>query len=73
MALELFQTISVEGMTCPHCEANVTRNLTKLDGIAEVVADRNSAQVKITGTTINLDEIEQVITDLGYQFKGSVE
>lgn len=73
MALETFQTISVYGMTCSHCEANVTRNLTKLDGIDEVVADRNTAQVKISGTKINLDEIEQVITGLGYQFKGSVE
>ena len=73
MALELFQTIKVEGMTCPHCEASVTRSLTKLEGIDEVVADRNTAQVQISGTKINLAEIEQVITDLGYQFKGSVE
>jgi hypothetical protein len=73
MALETFQTINVEGMTCPHCEANVSRNLTKLEGIDEVVADRNTAQVKIVGTKINLDEIARVITELGYQFKGSVE
>lgn len=73
MTLEIFQTISVEGMTCPHCEANVARNLTKLDGIDEVVADRNTAQVKILGTNINLDEIARVITELGYQFKGIVE
>jgi len=73
MAHELFQTINVEGMTCPHCEANVTRNLTKLDGIDEVVADRNTSQVKIMGTKINLAEIEQVITELGYQFKESVQ
>lgn len=73
MALETFQTISVYGMTCSHCEANVIRNLTKLDGIDEVVADRNTAQVKISGTKINLDEITQIITDLGYQFKGIVE
>jgi uncharacterized protein len=72
VALELFQTISVEGMTCPHCEANITRNLTKLEGIDEVVADRNTAQVKISGIKINLAEIEQVITDLGYKFKGSI-
>jgi hypothetical protein len=45
----------------------------KLDGIDEVVADRNTAQVHISGTKINLAEIEQVITDLGYQFKESVE
>lgn len=73
MALELFQTINVEGMTCPHCEANVARNLTKLEGIDEVIADRNTAQVKILGTKINLDEIARVITELGYQFKESVE
>jgi copper chaperone CopZ len=73
MALELFQTISVEGMTCPHCEAIVARNLTKLDGIDEVVADRNTAQVKISGTNINLDEIARVITEMGYQFKGIEE
>jgi len=73
MTLELFQTINVEGMTCPHCEANVARNLTKLDGIDEVIADRNTAQVKILGSKINLDEIAGVITELGYQFKGIAE
>jgi copper chaperone CopZ len=73
MALELFQTIIVEGMTCPHCEANVARNLTKLDGIDEVVADRSTAQVKISGSKINLDEIARTITELGYQFKGIAE
>jgi len=71
MALELFQTINVEGMTCPHCEANIARCLTELDGIDEVIADRNTAQVKILGTKINLDEIARVITELGYQFKGT--
>jgi len=73
MALELFRTINVEGMTCPHCEANIARSLTELDGIEEVIADRNTAQVKILGTKINLDEIARVITELGYQFKGSVD
>lgn len=72
MTLETFQTISVEGMTCSHCEASVTRNLSKLDGIEEVVADKNTAKVKIRGSKINLAEIEQVVTDLGYQFKGRV-
>ena len=73
MTLEIFQTIRVEGMICPHCEASVTRNLTELDGIDEVIADRNTAQVKISGTKINLTETEQVFTSLAYQFKGGVE
>ncbi|MFY9152243.1 MAG: SO_0444 family Cu/Zn efflux transporter [Prolixibacteraceae bacterium] len=72
MKMETFQTIGVEGMTCSHCEASVTRNLSKLDGIEEVLADKNTAQVKIRGAKINLAEIERIVTDLGYQFKGVV-
>jgi len=72
MTNKIFQTISVEGMTCSHCEASINRNLSKLDGIEEVVADRNTSQVKIRGSKINLTEIENVITELGYQFKGSL-
>lgn len=73
MNKETFQTLSVEGMTCSHCEASVTRNLTKISGIEEVVADRNTAQVKVRGSKIDLQEIERVVTDLGYQFKGSIK
>ena len=72
MKMETFQTLSVEGMTCSHCEASITRNLAKLDGIEEVVADKNTSQVKIRGAKINLAEIEKIVTDLGYQFKGVI-
>lgn len=67
-----FQTIKVEGMSCSHCEANINRNLSKLEGIDEVVADKNAAQVKITGDKIDLAEIERIVNELGYQFKGSL-
>jgi copper chaperone CopZ len=73
MTLEKIQTIKVEGMSCPHCEANIVRNLSKLDGIEEVTADRITAQVKISGSHIDLNEIEQIVTDLGYQYKGEVQ
>jgi hypothetical protein len=73
MNKEIFQTLSVEGMTCSHCEASITRNLSKLDGIDEVIADKNTAQVKVRGSKISLAEIERIVTDLGYQYKGSVK
>ena len=72
MIKEIFQTIRVEGMTCSHCEANVTRTLLKLDGIEEVSADRNTSEVKIMGEEINLSEIEQAVNEIGFQFKGVV-
>lgn len=73
MTLETFQTIKVEGMTCSHCEASITSNLSKLEGIEEVVADKNTSQVKIRGSKINYTEIERIVSDLGYQYKGSVK
>ena len=72
MTLDKFQTIRVEGMTCSHCEAAITRNLGKIQGIEEVVADKNTSQVKMKGAKINLAEVEQIITDLGYQYKGVI-
>jgi len=64
--------ILVEGMTCSHCEASINRNLSKLDGIDEVVADKNTSRVKIKGSKVNLSEIERMVTGLGYQYKGTI-
>lgn len=72
MTAEKFQTIKVEGMTCSHCEASINRNLSKIEGIEEVVADKNTSQVKIKGAKINLPEIERIVIDLGYQYKGTI-
>jgi hypothetical protein len=66
------KTMKVEGMTCSHCEASVTKNLSKLSGIDEVFADKNTSTVKVKGNNINLKEIEKTINEIGYQFKGEV-
>jgi hypothetical protein len=66
------KTLKVEGMTCSHCEASVTRNLSKIIGIDEVFANKNTSEVKIKGANINLSEIEKVITAIGYQYKGEI-
>lgn len=67
-----FKTLNIEGMTCSHCEASVTRNLMKLDGIDEVIADKNTSEVKVKGNKIDLKAIEKVIEDIGYNYKGEI-
>lgn len=64
--------LKIEGMSCSHCEATVTRSLLKLDGIDEVAADRNKSEVKVAGNHIDLQEIERMINSIGYKFKGRV-
>jgi copper chaperone CopZ len=61
-------TVTVEGMTCSHCEANVKRNLEAIKGINSVVADNKSNTVKISGTKINLQKIKEMVNGLGYKF-----
>jgi hypothetical protein len=66
------KTLKVEGMTCSHCEASVTNNLSKISGVEEVFADKNTSEVKIKGSNINLAEVEKVVTAIGYQYKGEI-
>lgn len=61
-------TVKVTGMTCSHCEANVKRNLEDLQGISNVVADRNTNAVKISGTKIDILKIKETVNGLGYTF-----
>jgi copper chaperone CopZ len=69
MEVEKFK---VEGMTCSHCEATVTRTLLKLEGIDEVIANKEKSEVRIAGEKIDEQEIEQAINSIGYRFKGKV-
>lgn len=61
-------TVTVNGMTCSHCEANVKRNLEALKGIDNVVANNANNTVKISGKNINLKKVEETVNGLGYQF-----
>jgi copper chaperone CopZ len=69
MEVEKFK---VEGMTCSHCEATVTRTLLKVEGIDEVIANKERSEVRIAGEKIDEQEIEQAINSIGYRFKGKI-
>jgi len=61
-------TVTVTGMTCSHCEANVKKNLEALHGITNVVADNKTNTVKISGSNIDLQKIKSTVNGLGYRF-----
>ncbi len=64
--------LSIEGMTCSHCAANVEKSIAALNGIISVHADASNNIVEIESEAINLDEISKAVTDAGYEFKGKV-
>lgn len=63
-------TVKVAGMSCPHCEATVKRNLEALEGIYEVEASHKNQEVNISGSNVDLEKVKETIDGLGYKFLG---
>lgn len=62
----------VEGMTCDHCKATVENGLKGLQGVTEVLADRNAGVVSVQADSDDEDQIREAVTRLGYTFVGKL-
>ena len=65
------QIFIVEGMSCKNCKAHVEKGIRMVEGIEEVIADHLTGQVKVTGNTINSEDIKVAVEKAGYRFKGT--
>lgn len=65
------RTINIEGMTCGHCTGRVTKALSELDGVSEVVVnlDEKNAVVSLN-KEISDEQFKQEIDNVGYQVVG---
>jgi copper chaperone CopZ len=64
------RTVSVLGMTCNHCKANVETNLRKLPGIKDITVDLQKEQAVIVADNINLELVKSTVEGLGYKYGG---
>jgi copper chaperone len=60
------RTITVEGMTCEHCEKTVETALEEVEGVSGATADREMETVTIEGSADDADLLEAVET-AGYE------
>ena len=59
--------LKVEGMTCEKCESNIESNLSQLDGILKVEANKSgSVAVEYNLMKVNISKIEMAIKDAGF-------
>ena len=58
-------TLSVDGMACDGCEANVEDALAEVPGVERVKADHESAEVTVDGD-VNVDALVDAISEAGY-------
>lgn len=59
-------TLSVPGMTCGHCEAAVTKEVSSVAGVATVVVDLDTKLVTVTGADLDRDAVVAAIDDAGF-------
>ena len=59
---------NVTGMTCAACQANVTRCVSKLEGVADVNVSllANQMTVSYDETKVGEDDIVQAVEKIGY-------
>ena len=59
-------TYLVPGMTCDHCTAAVSDEVTKVGGVAGVDVDLDSKLVRVHGTAVDAAAAAAAIDEAGY-------
>jgi len=65
MYLCMSTTITVEGMTCGHCEQTVEDALREVSGVTDANADREDEQANVDGDA-DVTALVQAVEDAGY-------
>ncbi|WP_435317129.1 heavy-metal-associated domain-containing protein [Haloarchaeobius sp. TZWSO28] len=59
------QKLTVEGMSCGHCEQTVEDALLDVAGVEDATADNESNSVTVTGDA-QVDDLVAAVEDAGY-------
>ncbi|CRK52556.1 copper insertion chaperone and transporter component [Rhodococcus sp. RD6.2] len=61
-------TYTVAGMTCQHCVASVTEELTEIAGVTEVVVDLGTGRVDVTSDApLDRAAVAAAVEEAGYE------
>ena len=61
-------TYTVTGMTCEHCIASVTEEISEIDGVTAVAVDLSTGGVTVTSTTpIDQADVRNAVEEAGYR------
>ena len=60
------RTYTVTGMTCEHCVASVTEEVTEVPGVTGVQVDLASGALTVTGEAVDDAAIAAAVVEAGY-------
>ena len=64
---DMKKTLVIEGMMCPHCEANVKKGLEAIDGVVCVTPDHKAKTAVVElSKDVPCDILKKTVEDLGY-------
>ena len=64
---EQTRTHIVKGMTCDHCVASVTEEVSEVAGVREVDVDLASGRLVVTGTDVADEAVKAAVEEAGYE------
>lgn len=59
-------TYSVPGVSCSHCQAAITEEVSKVSGVAAVDVDLAAKRVSVTGRSLDDAAVRAAIDEAGY-------
>jgi copper chaperone len=61
-------TYTVRGMTCGHCAAAVTEEVTKIAGVSDVQVDLSAGRVTVSSTqALDQSQVSAAVDEAGYE------
>jgi len=63
-------TYIVQGMTCAHCTASVTEEVSEVPGVAAVDVDLASGRLTVTGEDVDEAAVRAAVDEAGYEVVG---
>jgi copper chaperone len=65
--------VEVENIKCGGCERSILKGLAAIDGISDVVVDRDQQTIQFTGPEPLRDIVAEKLRSMGYPEKGSLQ
>ena len=59
-------TVSIKGMSCPHCVASTKKALEEIPGVSNVDVNLEKAEASYDGD-VNIDKIKEAIIKIGFK------
>lgn len=61
------RTYRVTGMSCEHCRAAVSEEISAIDGVEDVTVDLEDGTVAVTGAEVKDDAVRAAVDEAGYE------